>query len=38
LRNHIHGLIGKKKDDGMKQFILDQPVPALLEREGDPVS
>ena len=37
LRNHIHGLIGKKKDDGMKSFILDK-VPSTLELESDPVS
>jgi ABC-type nitrate/sulfonate/bicarbonate transport system ATPase subunit len=38
LRNHIHGLIGKKKDDGMKAFILEQPVTNTLELERDPVS
>jgi hypothetical protein len=30
-------LIGKKKDDGMKSFILDK-VPSTLELESDPVS
>src|ERR1700678_2468490 len=34
LRNHIHGLIGKKKDDGMKSFVRDA-VPSALELEGD---
>jgi NitT/TauT family transport system ATP-binding protein len=38
LRNHIHGLIGKKHDDGMKSFILDTPLPRAVELEGDPVS
>jgi hypothetical protein len=33
LRNHIHGLIGKKKDDGMATFVLPDTVPPLLESE-----
>jgi NitT/TauT family transport system ATP-binding protein len=37
LRNHIHGLIGKKKDDGMKAFVLDTTVTRAVELEGDPV-
>jgi hypothetical protein len=37
LRNHIHGLIGKKKDDHMKSFVLDATVRAV-ELEGDPVT
>jgi NitT/TauT family transport system ATP-binding protein len=38
LRNHIHGLIGKKKDDGMKAFVLDTPSFRAVEFEGDPVT
>jgi NitT/TauT family transport system ATP-binding protein len=38
LRNHIHGLIGKKKDDGMKSFILDKPMGLAVELESGPVS
>jgi NitT/TauT family transport system ATP-binding protein len=37
LRNHIHGLIGKKKDDHMKSFSLPEAPPALtLEGETVP--
>jgi NitT/TauT family transport system ATP-binding protein len=37
LRNHIHGLIGKRKDDGMKSFVLPEPAPSLtLEGETVP--
>jgi len=37
LRNHIHGLIGKRKDDGMKTFSLPESTPALtLEGETVP--
>jgi NitT/TauT family transport system ATP-binding protein len=37
LRNHIHGLIGKRKDDGMKTFSLPETAPALtLEGETVP--
>jgi NitT/TauT family transport system ATP-binding protein len=37
LRNHIHGLIGKKSEDNMKSYVNDHAMPAL-ELEGDPVS
>jgi NitT/TauT family transport system ATP-binding protein len=33
LRNHIHGLIGKKKDDGMATFVIPATVPTILESE-----
>jgi NitT/TauT family transport system ATP-binding protein len=36
LRNHIHGLIGKRKDDDMKSFVLPE-APASLTLEGEPV-
>jgi NitT/TauT family transport system ATP-binding protein len=36
LRNHIHGLIGKRKDDDMKSFVLPE-APARLTLEGEPV-
>jgi NitT/TauT family transport system ATP-binding protein len=38
LRNHIHGLIGKKKEDNSKTFVLDGSVARAVELEGDPVS
>jgi len=37
LRNHIHGLIGKRKDDAMKSFVLPEAAPTLtLEGETVP--
>ncbi|MGA2392612.1 MAG: ABC transporter ATP-binding protein [Candidatus Lustribacter sp.] len=38
LRNHIHGLIGKKKDDGMKAFVLDATVTRTVEFESETVT
>ena len=37
LRNHIHGLIGKKKADGMSSFTLPSPMSPTLTLEGETV-
>ncbi len=37
LRNHIHGLIGKKKADGMSSFKLPSPISPTLTLEGETV-
>jgi NitT/TauT family transport system ATP-binding protein len=38
LRNHIHGLIGKKTEDNAKAYVNLGTMPKALELEGDPVS
>ena len=38
LRNHIHGLIGKKSEDNSKAYVNLGTMPKALELEGDPVS
>jgi NitT/TauT family transport system ATP-binding protein len=38
LRNHIHGLIGKRQDERAASFTIPDPVTPALELEGDPVS
>jgi hypothetical protein len=37
LRNHIHGLIGKKSEDNAAAFVVNGHLPKSLELEGDPV-
>ena len=37
LRNHIHALIGKRKDDNMKSFVLTEKATAALTLEGETV-
>jgi NitT/TauT family transport system ATP-binding protein len=38
LRNHIHGLIGKRQEERPTAFTIPDPVSPALELEGDPVS
>jgi NitT/TauT family transport system ATP-binding protein len=38
LRNHIHGLIGKKSEDNSKAYVNLGTLPKTLELETDPVS
>jgi NitT/TauT family transport system ATP-binding protein len=38
LRNHIHGLIGKRQSDGKPAFMSKETVVPEFELEGDPVS
>lgn len=38
LRNHIHGLIGKKAEDNAATFVVDGHLPKKLEPVGDPVA
>jgi NitT/TauT family transport system ATP-binding protein len=38
LRNHIHGLIGKRQQEHATPFTIPDPVTPALELEGDPVS
>ena len=38
LRNHIHGLIGKKSEDNSKAYVNLGTMPKALELETDPVS
>jgi NitT/TauT family transport system ATP-binding protein len=37
LRNHIHGLIGKRQEEHPRAFNVPDPVTPALELEGDPV-
>lgn len=37
LRNHIHGLIGKRQEEHPRSFTIPDPVTPALELEGDPV-
>jgi NitT/TauT family transport system ATP-binding protein len=37
LRNHIHGLIGKRQEEHARPFTIPDPVTPALELEGDPV-
>jgi len=38
LRNHIHGLIGKKTEDNSATFVVNGHLPKSVELEGEPVS
>jgi NitT/TauT family transport system ATP-binding protein len=38
LRNHIHGLIGKRREEYVEPFTMPDNVTPALELEGDPVS